>query len=133
MHLATIYHMNQEENQERDAREERHTVSQRDIRDIKYQVDKLSGVVGGLSGDVIKLIESFTGDDLGKAGILADVKRISANQALLETKIELLEKKLDTLQGVAKVNQKYILRFVAAAAAIIGAFAKSIIDHFFKK
>ena len=111
--------MNDQESHERDAREERHTGTQRDIRDIKYQLDRLSGEVG-------KLITAFTGNEFGTEGIVEQMKRVIIEQASLK-------KRLDDLELATTKKQLYLLAFVATLGVVAGSIIKSIIDHLFKK
>jgi hypothetical protein len=115
---AIILHMNQEESQERDAREQRHTGTQRDIRDIKYQLDRLSGSVG-------ELVTAFKGNDFGTEGIVEQMKRVMQEQSMLK-------KRLDDLELATAKKQRYLLAFVSTVGVVGGTIIKSIIDHFLK-
>ena len=111
--------MNQEESDEKDASDERHLGSQRDIRDIKRQIDKLSGLVGDL-------VTAFTGNEFGTEGIIEQMKRVVLHQAELK-------KRLDDLELATQKKQLYLLAFVTTVGIVIGGIVKSFIDHLFKK
>lgn len=119
MQTATILQMNQEESTERDEREERHTGTQRDIKSIKLQVDKLSGAVG-------ELVVALKGNEFGTEGMVVRVQQIEQQQ-------NLLNKRLDELELAAKKKEMYIVAFFTACGVVIGTIIKSIIDHAFKK
>jgi len=111
--------MNQEESQEREAREERNVVTQSDIRSIKLQIDKLTGAVG-------ELVTAFKGNDLGTEGIVARVLQIEEQQ-------DKLKKRLDDLELASKKKEMYLLAFFAAIGVVLGTLIKTIVDHLFKK
>jgi hypothetical protein len=119
MQTATILHMNHEESQERDAREERYRGSQDDISIIRRELNKLTGEVG-------KLVTAFKGDDLGREGMVAQVRTIIEEHVKLKTR-------LDDIERVARLNQKYLFAFIGTLGVVLGTVAKIIIDHLFTK
>ena len=123
---AILYQMNQEETSEREQREGRYKESQDDVSVIRKELNKLTSAVG-------ELVTAFRGNDLGTEGIISEVRKLVADQLLMEKRFDKLEKRFEGIQGMAKTNQRYIMGFIAAIAAIIGAVGKSFIDHFSKK
>jgi chromosome segregation ATPase len=115
---AIILQMNQEESQERDAREERHVGSQRDIRDIKHQLDRLSGAVG-------ELVTAFKGNDMGTEGVLARLGKIEMDQRALQEQFSELKAAIDK-------KQMYLIAFFTTAGIVLGSIFKSVVDHFLK-
>lgn len=116
---AILYNMNQEESKERSDREDRHTGTQRDIRDIKFQMDKLTGVVGDL-------VTALKGNEFGTEGMVAQVRAIIDEQTALK-------KRLDDLELANSKKQMYLIAFVTTVGVVIGTLIKTAIDHIFKK
>lgn len=111
--------MNQEETNERDAREERYRGSQDDILIIRKELNKLTGAVG-------ELVTAFKGNDLGTEGMVAQVRDLIDEQAKLK-------ERLDDIERIAKMNQKYLFAFIGTLGVVLGSVVKTIIDHLFKK
>lgn len=118
--------MNQEENTERDEREERHTGTQRDIKSIRLQIDRLTGEVGKLVVGQTEMVTAIKGNDMGTEGIVNQV---------LEFKKELkeLKERVDNMELAAKKKEMYIVAFFAACGVVLGTIIKTVIDHAFKK
>lgn len=119
MQTAILRHMNEEESTERNSREERYIGTQGDISSIKKQLDKLTGIVG-------ELVTAFKGNDLGTEGMVAQVRSVVEEQIALKAR-------LDDLERIAKMNQKYLFAFIGTVGMVLGGVVKSIIDHLFKK
>lgn len=111
--------MNHEENKERDIREEQRTGTQKDIKDIKYQLDRLTGAVG-------ELVTAFKGNDMGTEGVLARVGKIEEIQ-------KELQQQFTDLKAATDKKQMYLLAFVTTLGVVAGSLLKSIVDHLFKK
>lgn len=118
MQTARILTMNTEEPGQNE-RDERHAGSQRDIKSIKVQIDKLTGEVG-------KLVVALKGDDLGTEGVLPRIVGI-------EKEVQALKARLDEMELLAKKNQMYLIAFVTTVGVVLGTLIKSAIDHLFKK
>lgn len=116
---AILYHMNQEESNEREAREERYRGSQEDIMIIRKELNKLTGEVG-------KLVTAFKGNDLGTEGMVAQVRQVIEEQAKMK-------RRLDEIERIAKINQKYLFAFIGTLGVVLGSIAKTVIDHLFTK
>jgi hypothetical protein len=116
---AILYQMNHEESKERDDREERYRGSQDDISIIRKELNKLTGEVG-------KLVTAFKGNDLGTEGMVAQVRSVIEEQATLKSR-------LDDIERVARLNQKYLFAFIGTLGVVLGTIAKTIIDHLFTK
>lgn len=111
--------MNTEETKERDHREDRYKGTQDDISIIRKELNKLTGAVGDL-------VTAFKGNDLGTEGMVAQVKSVIEEQANLKSR-------LDDIERIAKMNQKYLFAFVGAVGVALGTVGKTIIDHLFNK
>jgi len=111
--------MSLEESQERDDREERYRGSQDDIYIIRKELNKLTSEVG-------KLVTAFKGDDLGREGMVAQVR------AIIEEHVK-LKSRLDDIERVARLNQKYLFAFIGTLGVVLGTIAKTVIDHLFIK
>lgn len=123
MQPAIILQMSQEEKQ--DTVDERHGGSQRDIKDIKYQVDKLTGKVGEMMIEVGKLTTAFTGNDLGTEGLIEQMRRVVTEQIALK-------KRLDDLEMTTAKKQMYLLAFVGTLGIVVGTLITEIIKSIFK-
>lgn len=114
---AILYQMNHEESQERNVREERYKGSQDDIAIIRKELNKLTGAVG-------ELVTAFKGNDLGTEGMVAQVRSVIEEQATLKSR-------LDDIERIARLNQKYLFAFIGTLGIVLGTIAKTIIDHLF--
>lgn len=116
---ALILHMNHEETREREDREERYKGSQDDIAIIRKELNKLTGAVGDL-------VTAFKGNDLGTEGMVAQVRSVIEEQATLKSR-------LDDIERVARLNQKYLFAFIGTLGVVLGTIVKIVIDHLFTK
>ena len=91
---------------------QRHLDYQHDIREMRRQMDKLSGTIG-------ELVTAFKGNDLGTDGIVATVARLEAEQ-------EKLNDRLDKMEMATGKKQMYLAAVLVMAGAIIGAILKSV-------
>lgn len=110
METATILHMNQNEQSER---EDRST-----LKDVKRQMDRLTGEVG-------KLVDAIQGNDLGNEGLLPRVMNVESAQ-------QDLKKRLDDIELEGKRRGMYIMAVVSLISIILGTLFKTFIDKFSK-
>jgi hypothetical protein len=105
--------------------EEQYNGPNRDLRDIKIQIDKLTGVVGDMGVSVSDMVTAFRGNDLGTEGIVAQMKTVVDEQRKLRLRLDALE--LETAK-----KQFYLLAFVGTLGVVAGGIIRSIIDLFKK-
>lgn len=86
-----------------------------DVRDLKRQLDKLTGAVG-------ELVVAFKGNDLGTQGMVARVHEIEEQQRALKNR-------LDELELATKRKEMYVMAIIGLAGIVIGSLIKTLFDH----
>lgn len=122
MQTATILHMSNDQRNNDDRPYD-------PIRDMKRQLDTLSGHIGGMRTDMTEIRTALTGNEFGNDGLVARQERIEGRQLQSEVEIRKMAAKLDEFEKSAKLNRRYVMAFIAALGTVAGTFLKIIIDH----
>jgi len=114
--------MNHEENTERSEREERYRISQDDVSIIRKEVNMLTGAVGDLKTETIKVVEALQGNKFGNKGLIERIDTV-------ESMAKALEKRLEDVIAHAKSRETYVRIIWGLICFVVGTIFVAIIDR----
>jgi len=100
-----------------------------DIKDMKRQLDKLTGYVGEMKEDMTEVKTALKGNEYGTEGLVLRVETLEASYREVVAEQKKFAVRMEEYENRARNNRRYIIAFVAAVSGFAGTVFKIFIDH----